>query len=236
MGVTAGIVHAAPALGGVSPIAVRFTPALVGIGRRGHVALTFDDGPDPVSTPEFLDALKTLHWHATFFMLGEMVRAAPDVARAVVDAGHEIGVHGDVHANMLRRTPRRAADDITRAYDSIGEATGVAPVWFRPPFGISSYGSIRAARGLGMTTVLWTTWGRDWRREATPETVFADVTRRYVDGGTVLLHDSDCTSYPGSWRSAVGALPLLAEYVAAQGLEVGTVGAHGVGATRKWAW
>ena len=80
-----------------------------------------------------------------------------------------------------------------------------------------------------MTTVLWTTWGRDWRREATPDSVVADVTRRYVDGGTVLLHDSDCTSYPGSWRSAFGALPRLADEFAGRGLEVGTVGEHGVG-------
>ena len=80
-----------------------------------------------------------------------------------------------------------------------------------------------------MTTVLWTTWGRDWRREATPASVVADVTRRYVDGGTVLLHDSDCTSYPGSWYSTLGALPRLADEFAARALVVGTVGAHGIG-------
>jgi peptidoglycan-N-acetylglucosamine deacetylase len=220
--------HAAPALGGVSPIGVRFTPALVGVGRRGHVALTFDDGPDAASTPQFLDVLDELGWHATFFMLGEMTRRDPGVARAVADAGHEIAVHGDVHGNMLRRTPRRATDDIRRAFDSVAVATGIEPRWFRPPFGISSSTSMRAARRLGMTTVLWTTWGRDWRREATPASVVADVTRRYVDGGTVLLHDSDCTSYPGSWKSALGALPRLADEFAARGLAVGTVGAHGV--------
>jgi peptidoglycan/xylan/chitin deacetylase (PgdA/CDA1 family) len=212
----------------VSPIGVRFTPALVGVGRPGHVALTFDDGPDAASTPSFVEALDALGWHATFFMLGEMTRRDPGVARAVADAGHEIAVHGDVHGNMLRRTPRHAADDIARAVDSVADATGVTPRWFRPPFGISSYASLRAARELGMTTVLWTTWGRDWRREATPASVVADVTRRYVDGGTVLLHDSDCTSYPGSWHSALGALPRLADEFATRGLEVGTVGAHGV--------
>jgi hypothetical protein len=58
--------------------------------------------------------------------------------------------------------------------------------------------------------------------------VVADVTRRYVDGGTILLHDSDCTSYPGSWRSALGALPMLAERFSADGLKVGTVGDHGI--------
>jgi peptidoglycan/xylan/chitin deacetylase (PgdA/CDA1 family) len=228
VGVAAAVVHSAPALGGVSPFGVRFTPRLVGVGRRGHVALTFDDGPDPASTPEFLAVLDDLGWSATFFMLGEMVRVAPALAREVADAGHEVAVHGDVHANMLRRTPQQARDDVARAFDTIAGATGVEPVWFRPPFGISSYGSMHAARRHGMRTVLWTTWGRDWRRESTPETVAADVSRRYVDGGTVLLHDSDCTSYPGSWRSAVGALPLLSDRFAAEGLEVGTVGDHGI--------
>jgi len=222
------VAHAAPALGGVSPVGVRFTPSLVGVGRKGHVALTFDDGPDPESTPHFLDELDTLGWRATFFMLGEMTRHDPGVARAVAERGHEIGVHGDVHGNMLRRTPRHTSDDIRRAYASVVAATGVEPRWFRPPFGISSYASMRVARELGMSTVLWTTWGRDWRREATPDSVFADVTRRYVDGGTVLLHDSDCTSYPGSWRSALGALPRLADEFATRGLTVGPVGDHGI--------
>jgi peptidoglycan/xylan/chitin deacetylase (PgdA/CDA1 family) len=228
VGLTAGVVHSAPALGGVSPFGVRFTPRLVGVGRKGHVALTFDDGPDPASTPEFLAVLDRLGWSATFFMLGEMVRMAPTLAREVVEAGHEVAVHGDVHRNMLRRTPLQARDDVARAYDTVAAATGVEPVWFRPPFGISSFGSIRAGRDFGMSTVLWTTWGRDWRREATPTTVVADVTRRYVDGGTILLHDSDCTSYPGSWRSALGALPMLAERFSADGLKVGTVGDHGI--------
>jgi hypothetical protein len=79
-----------------------------------------------------------------------------------------------------------------------------------------------------MSTVLWTTWGRDWRREATPDTVVADVTRRYLDGGTVLLHDSDCESYPGSWKATIGALPRLADEFAARGLTVGALGDHGI--------
>ena len=87
-----------------------------------------------------------------------------------------------------------------------------------------------------MATVLWTTWGRDWRREATPESVTADVLRRYVDGGTVLLHDSDCESYPGSWKSTLGALPRLAEEFAARGLTVGTVGEHGIESVRPFTY
>jgi peptidoglycan/xylan/chitin deacetylase (PgdA/CDA1 family) len=234
-GVVAVAVHAAPALAGVSPLGVRVTPSLVGVGRRGHVALTFDDGPDPGSTPAFLAGLEEQGWRATFFMLGAMARRWPGVARDVAAAGHEIAVHGDRHVNMLRVSPRTALDTIARARDSIAEIAGVEPYWFRPPFGILSYPALRAARQVGLTTVLWTTWGRDWRREATPESVVADVTRRYVDGGTVLLHDSDCTSYPGSWRAACGALPGLAEALGSRGLVVGPLADHGIWSRRNGA-
>ena len=220
--------HAAPALTAVSPVGVAAHAALAGLGRRGHVALTFDDGPDPASTPEFLDVLDALEWHATFFMLGDMVRKAPGLAAEVAAAGHEVAVHGETHRNMLRRTPVSVADDIARGRDTVADATGRRARLFRPPFGMLSGGAVRAAPRLELDTVLWTTWGRDWRREATPESVEADVVRRYLDGGTVLLHDSDCTSYPGSWRSALGALPRLADDFAARGLAVGPVGDHGL--------
>jgi peptidoglycan/xylan/chitin deacetylase (PgdA/CDA1 family) len=157
-----------------------------------------------------------------------MVRRSPSVAREVAAAGHEVGVHGDLHRNMLRRTPRATERDIARAYDTVAAATGTEPRWFRPPFGILSFSAVRAARRHDMSTVLWTTWGRDWRREATADTVVADVTRRFLDGGTVLLHDSDCQSYPGSWKSTIGALPRLAEEFDARGLAVGALADHGI--------
>ena len=204
------------------------TPALVGRGRPDHVALTFDDGPDPVSTPAFLAELDRRGWHATFFMLGKRVRQAPSLVGEVVAAGHEVAVHGDEHRNMLRRTPWGAREDIRRATDTIAELTGQDPIWFRPPFGVLSLGALRGAKRAGLTTVLWTTWGRDWRQEATPSTVVADVLRRYVAGGTVLLHDADGESYPGSWRSALGALAPLADAFAARDLMVGPLGEHGL--------
>ena len=212
----------------MSPFGVRVTPALVGRGRPKHVALTFDDGPDPRSTPAILAELDRAGWQATFFMLGTMARQSPGLVSEVIAAGHEVAVHGDEHKNMLRRTPRAARDDIRRATDTLADLTGQHPTWFRPPFGILSAGALRGARRVGLRTVLWTTWGRDWRQEATPDTVVADVCRRYVDGGTVLLHDSDCESYPGSWRSTLGALPLLAERFAARDLTAGPLRDHGI--------
>jgi peptidoglycan/xylan/chitin deacetylase (PgdA/CDA1 family) len=203
-------------------------PRLSGVGTPGHIALTFDDGPDPASTPAFLEALDRLGWQATFFMLGDMVQRAPTLAAEVAAAGHEVAVHGFGHRSHLRRGPLSIADDVARGTQIVAEATGTSPRWFRPPYGALSVAGLSAAGRLGLETVLWTTWGRDWRASADPATVARDVTRTLHPGATVLLHDSDCTSAPGSWRSALGALPLLAERFAIEGSSVGTLGRHGL--------
>lgn len=223
------LAQGAPALTAVGPLRRRVAPALAGIGTPGHVALTFDDGPDPASTPRFLAALDELGWRATFFMLGAMVRCAPGLAAEVAAAGHEVAVHGDVHRSELWRTPAALRDDLQRARDTVAEATGRRPLWFRPPYGVVSGGGPAAARRAGLRLVLWTAWGRDWRAAATARSVAADVTAGLVPGATVLLHDSDCTSAPGAWRSALGALPLLAEGMAERGWEVGPLADHGLG-------
>lgn len=222
--------HGLPALSNVDVVRRRMLPALAGVGWPGHVALTFDDGPDPASTPAFLDALGGLGWRATFFMLGEMVRRAPGLAAEVAAAGHEIAVHGDRHRSQLLRSPRRLADDLSRAVDTVASATGCTPRHFRPPYGTLAGGGVLAARRQRLRTVLWTTWGRDWRAEATPQTVVADVERHLAPGATVLLHDSDCTSAPQAWRSALGALDPLAELFSSRGLAVGPLAEHGLSA------
>ena len=227
-GAGAVIAHAAPALTFVGPLRARLLPALSGVGDPGPVALTFDDGPDPGSTPEFLAALDELDWKATFFMLGSMVARAPGLAAEVAAAGHEVAVHGLEHRSQLFRPPWATVADVRHGLDLVRDATGHDPVWFRPPYGTLSGGSLLAARRLRLRTVLWTAWGRDWRPDATPETVAADVDGGLGPGATVLLHDSDCTSAAGSWRSAVGALPLIAERCAAKGLKVGPLGEHGI--------
>jgi peptidoglycan/xylan/chitin deacetylase (PgdA/CDA1 family) len=224
----AGLVHVLPAVTTWRVLRYWATPSLAGLGDSGHVALTFDDGPDPSSTPAFLDELDRLGWHATFFALGSMVRRHPELAAEVVARGHEIAVHGDEHCSHLRRAPGWVRDDVARARDTIASTTGAEPVWFRPPYGTLSAGSLRAARALGLRTVLWTAWGRDWRAEATPASVVADIGRGLGPGATVLLHDSDCTSAPDSWRSALGALSGLAEVTAARGLTVGPLSEHGI--------
>jgi peptidoglycan/xylan/chitin deacetylase (PgdA/CDA1 family) len=211
-------VHALPALTARGPVR-RLTPRLAGQGRPGGIALTFDDGPDPAGTPAVLEGLAALGWTATFFLLGSQVRRYPDVARSVVAAGHEIAVHGDVHRPHLVRTPGGVRRDLATACTEITAATGVAPEWFRPPYGVLSAGSLAAAAELGLRPVLWTVWGRDWEA-GPPEGVATTVMSSLREGGTVLLHDSDCTSRPGSWRSTVAALPLLAVELERRGLAV----------------
>ena len=220
----AAVAHALPAVTARGP-ARRLTPRLAGEGRPGGVALTFDDGPDPAGTPAVLATLADLGWHATFFLLASQVRRFPELARLVVDSGHEVAVHGTIHRNHLIRTPLGIRRDLSIAAREITEVTGVRPRWFRPPYGVLSAGTLWAARDLGLTPVLWTAWGKDWRA-GPPGTVVADVMRTLRDGGTVLLHDSDCTSKAGSWRSTVAAIPLLAARLRDMDLEVRSLGEH----------
>lgn len=203
-------------------------PGLAGVGALDHLALTFDDGPNPNSTPAFLDRLDELGWKATFFMLGSQVALHPRVAEEVASRGHEIAVHGYIHTSHLRRPPSWVTRDVEAASSLLGEVTGVRPRWFRPPYGALSSSSLLAARRSGLRTVLWTTWGHDWRADATPTAVVQDVERTRVGGATVLLHDSDITSAPGSWRSALGALEPLAEVWADDGLLIGPLRDHSV--------
>jgi peptidoglycan/xylan/chitin deacetylase (PgdA/CDA1 family) len=203
-------------------------PRLAGIGRPEHVALTFDDGPDPVSTPPILEELERLGWSATFFCLGSQVRRSPGLARELVDRGHEVAVHGDNHRSHLLRPVPWTLTDIRRATDTIEQATGVQPTWFRPPYGGVSASSILAGRRLGLQMILWTTWGVDWREDSTGVSVSRTVARTFRPGATVLLHDSDITSAAGSWRSTLDSLPLLAEQWSEAGLSVGPLWQHGV--------
>lgn len=220
--------YAFPGLANLASRRPSLWPSITGIGRRDGVALTFDDGPDPSSTPAFLEALDRLGWEATFFQLGRMVDACPGLAAEVAQAGHEVAVHGYEHRSHLLRTPSFVMEDLRRGYDVVGQAAGRAPVWHRPPYGAASMGTMRAARRLGMRVILWSTWGRDWEPVSTPQSVMTELSHCLEPGSTILLHDSSCTSAPLSWRSALGALDLLAEQLALDGLSVRPLRDHGV--------
>lgn len=221
------IAHAAPVVSTFGPLRNRAMPRLSGRGRRDHIALTFDDGPDPLSTPHFLRLLDERQVRSTFFLLGGEAYRSPGLVREIAAAGHEIGVHGWLHRPLLLRGPRATYEDLARARDTVADITGHRPALFRPPYGVMSTAAHVAARRLGLTPVLWTCWGEDWTARATPESVHRTVTSGLDGGGTVLLHDSDRTSAPGAWRSALGALPRILDTCGQRGYEVGRLCDHG---------
>jgi peptidoglycan/xylan/chitin deacetylase (PgdA/CDA1 family) len=218
--------HLLPSVLTVPQLHRRLLPRLSGRSNRPHVALTFDDGPDPRSTPAFLDALGELALKATFFLLGAQVEAHPQVAKRIVAEGHEIAVHGWLHRPHLLRAPWMVAADLRYAFVLIREVTGTTPAFWRPPNGIMSGGGLAAARYLGLQPVLWTQDGRDWDARATADTVLTRICAGLTAGGTVLLHDSDVTSAPNSWRAALGALPELAGRCSVNGWELGPLVEH----------
>ena len=212
--------HAAPALSWFFPVTRKFLPSLMGERSANEVALSFDDGPDPAFTPQILAILKEANITATFFMLGDMARQYPGVAKSVADAGHQVGLHGLSHRNSLFRSPRSIGYDMRKGKEIVEAAIGRPVTLMRPPYGVISAGTLWHARKLGLRIVLWTTWGRDWRRVATPDSVISDLRRHGLGGGTVLLHDSDCTSAPGSTFSTIGALRELIDTCSSEGLAV----------------
>ncbi|MFD8705463.1 polysaccharide deacetylase family protein [Kitasatospora sp. NPDC059648] len=225
--------HAAPAISTYGPLRNRLMPRLAGEGRPDHVALTFDGGPDPVSTPYFLTLLQKYDVRATFFLLGSMAERTPALVREIADAGHEIAVRGWGHRPLVLRGPRGTHRDLRRTRDAIADLTGTAPRWFRPPSGIMTVGDHLAARRLGLTPVLWTSRGEDWTTRTTPESIHHAVTADLHGGGTILLHDCGSTSVPAAWQSTLGAMPHLLDHCATSGWEVGPLRDHGVRRGRR---
>jgi peptidoglycan/xylan/chitin deacetylase (PgdA/CDA1 family) len=193
------------------------------LGREVAVALTFDDGPHAQGTPAMLAELERHRATATFFLVGEQVRLRPALAGEIVAAGHEVAVHGDRHTLLLRRTVRAVADDLDRAVATIADATGVVPELYRPPYGVFSSGALAHVRSRGWRLLLWSRWGRDWERRATPQSIARRAARGLRLGDVVLLHDSDAYSSEDSWRKTAAALPSVIEAVATLGVSASSV-------------
>lgn len=170
---------------------------------RPVLALTFDDGPSE-STPALLDILDRHQVPATFFMCGQNVRRCPAVAREVGERGHQIGNHTDSHPRLDFKSPDFIYREMAQAQESIQKATGTAPHWFRAPYGVRWFGVRQAQQRLGLTGVMWTVIGRDWRL---PAGRVADlVLGRASNGGIVCLHDGRTVQPAPDIRSTLEAV------------------------------
>jgi peptidoglycan/xylan/chitin deacetylase (PgdA/CDA1 family) len=183
------------------------------------VGLTFDDGPDPDSTPLVLDALGDAR--ATFFMVGEQVEEHPELAREVLDRGHAVGLHGYRHVEHDELADPSA--DLAAASSALEAATGHVSTLYRPPYGRFSEASYAACLERGLRPVYWSGWGSDW--EPIPAARIADLATRDLEAGTiVLLHDSPRYAYRSSARPTAEALPTILGAAAERGLGVVAVG------------
>jgi peptidoglycan/xylan/chitin deacetylase (PgdA/CDA1 family) len=219
-GAAAGLLwHAGPALAPVVPGLGRGLGVVLRQEDLDGVAITFDDGPHPHGTVSVLETLREHDAKATFFLAGEQVERRPSAAAEIVAAGHRVELHCHRHRNQLRLTPRMLLDDAERARAAIEEATGQAIADYRPPYGIFSASGLCAVRGRGWRPVLWSQWGRDWDRGATPESITRRATVGIRAGDILLLHDADYYSASGSWVGTAAALSKILELLEARGLK-----------------
>ncbi|WP_377640740.1 polysaccharide deacetylase family protein [Oryzobacter terrae] len=161
-----------------------------GTGGRREVALTLDDGPHPALTPQVLEVLAAHGAAATFFVLGARVAAHPELARAVAEAGHEVGNHGWDDTAAVLATRESFRRDLDRTQTTVLDATGAVPVLTRPGSGWVRPAQVRDAAGRGLATVL----GSIAVRDATVRDVAAEVRfvlDRVQPGSVVVLHEGD---------------------------------------------
>lgn len=163
--------------------------------RSPHVALTFDDGPDPIHTRAVLDVLERHGASATFFVIGARAHAQKDLIADLAARGHQVETHSWFHSPWCPFKPaHKVAEELTRAANLIASLTGRRPEWFRPPYGVVSPPTALGARMAGLTLCHWSTTGRDGRRHQTRARAFKKIQRRLEPGAIVVLHDGQSAS------------------------------------------
>jgi peptidoglycan/xylan/chitin deacetylase (PgdA/CDA1 family) len=214
--------HAALVAAGLLPRSRTLGPNVTRLpaaaARRREVALTFDDGPDPEVTPRMLDRLDEAGMTATFFLIGERAARHPALVREIVRRGHAVENHSHRHSMAFACYGLgRMRRDLEAAQAAIADAAGVAPVFFRAPFGIRSPLLDPVLARCGLHYASWTRRGfdnvaRDRAR------VFDRLARGAAAGDIFLLHDGTASRPRPSAAHALEVLPELGARLSALGL------------------
>ena len=194
-------------------------PPLAGVpapgAPRAAVAITIDDGPDPEVTPRVLDLLEEHEARATFFCIGERVDRHPALARAIVARQHEIGNH--TYRHLMRFSllgPRGLAQEIGRAQEAIGTATGEVARFFRAPAGLRNPFLEPVLRRANLQLVSWTRRGFD-TVSGSAGRVLDSLTRDLQGGDILLLHDGHAARTSSGSPVILEVLPRLLQALAA---------------------
>jgi len=165
-----------------------------GNSSRREVALTFDDGPDGRSTPALLELLQTEKVPATFFCIGKQVAAERELTGRISREGHLLGNHTYHHSNLTNCFgPKRLREEVQLTQAAIAAATGIAPLYFRPPMGLSNPFTFYVARKLNLKVLGWTIRSLD-TRISEPDRIVQRITERLTPGAIILLHDGNIPS------------------------------------------
>lgn len=171
-------------------IAQRLFPSVLWRGDPilPRVALTFDDGPDPVNTPRLLDVLAKFGVKASFFLQGRNVEHYPEVAAQIAAGAHTIGNHTYNHTRLILKSRRLIYQEIKHAEKAITRATGSSPRFFRPPYGQMDWRALKIASEMGYQVVIWSALPWDWKAK-TPQEIVAVTLSCLFNGAIIVLHD-----------------------------------------------
>jgi peptidoglycan/xylan/chitin deacetylase (PgdA/CDA1 family) len=193
-GLMTGLTVGGCAYAALVPTSQLFGRTLIAGHEIDEVALTFDDGPNDPYTQQLLDLLAQHQVRAIFFLVGNFVRRRPEVARAILQAGHLIGNHTMSHPSLMWERPSRVREELTGCNALLEDVTGQAVRYFRPPFGARRPDVLRTATELGLKPVMWNVTAHDW--DATDPVALAARVQRIVRGNqrlgrgsNILLHD-----------------------------------------------
>jgi peptidoglycan-N-acetylglucosamine deacetylase len=180
------------------------------------IAITFDDGPDPVLTPRLLDMLKERQIKATFFLVGRNVAAFPAVVKRMVEEGHEVANHSWSHPLLTGLGQDGVESQLRRTHDAIVKACGVEPHLYRPPYGaIGISQRARIEKSFGYSAILWDVDPLDWKKPRSAQKVYDSVLTLTKPGSIILCHDIHETT--------IAAMPAVLNDLKARGYVFATV-------------
>lgn len=183
------------------------------------VALTFDDGPDPLYTTQILKLLKKYNAKATFFVIGEHVGEYPEIVQDEAKQGHEIANHTYSHHFSANLSKKHLLHEMEKKEKIIKETTGLSPAFFRPIGGYYNKQIIQASREAGYRVIIWT-WNqdsRDWK-ELRASKIAENILSDTMPGDIILMHDGG-----GDRSRTVKALEIILPQLKKAGYEMVTV-------------